>query len=112
MFYRTMLDSSAFAEVVTVKEPNKDDRQVYGKQVENEAEWIEEQYGGDDRELLLMRFGRNEAHEKGGIAAPKVGLSILRDGDSVPFAYTGKTVRPTAHSWTLVFTRPRTAKVG
>lgn len=112
LFYDKMLDDGSFAELVTVREPGRADRTVYGKKVENESDLLAAQFEDEEKELLLMRFGRNESHAKGGIAKPTLGLAVLRAGETTPFAYTGKTLRGTAHSWTLVFARPRTAQVG
>src|SRR4051812_16918836 len=76
IFYDVMLDDSAFAEVITVIEPGKADRQIYAKRSSDDADLaFAQQYVQDSEDVLLMRVGRNEAHNKGGIEAPTLGLA-------------------------------------
>lgn len=111
-FYGLILDADAFAEVVTLRQPGRSDRQLYAKQVENTSELLAQEFEAMNQEMLLVRVGRNEQHEKGGIADPQLGMSLLRTGDPQPFSYTGRIEKQTAHSWTLVFARPRQVMAG
>jgi hypothetical protein len=109
IFYDVMLDSSEFAEIFTVKEPGKADRQVYGKRSADDADQaLMQQYLENNEEVLAVRFGKNEGHTKGGVANPLLGLAIVRTGEETlkPYAFTGKILKTTEHSWTLLFARP------
>lgn len=68
-------------------------------------------HGEQRKEKVFLRFGRNESHEKGGVANPRVGLAVIRGDDTErPWAYTGDVDNASAHSHTLTFARPITTK--
>jgi hypothetical protein len=63
--------------------------------------------GENKKEKVYLRFGKDESHDKGGIADPKIGLSVIRNGETDrPWTYSGEIKSATAHSHTLTFTRP------
>lgn len=109
-FYAGVLDPDNFpnVEIVSFQPAGGDARAVYAHlkfdQQQGEFETVSRR-----TERMAVRVGRDESHEKGGIATATRGDILRRPDDAegaVPFAYTGEVREQTSWSWVLVFERP------
>lgn len=92
-------------ETVTFRRAGMPDRSVVGKRAEHARNrQIAEPFERRE-ETIALKFGRDESHEKGGIATIEIGDTILRAGDPAPYAFTGEVSDITPHSWTIRFAR-------
>lgn len=109
-FYRVLLDERHFARPITVREEGREDRTVVCVFRRTAASAVEGHLE-TDVDTATVRVGRDEAHAKGGIAAPRRGLQFVVD-DAAPWAFLGTVLQETSYSLVLEVTRPRLARLG
>ncbi len=112
-FYEVFLNDEHFAEWITYHPAVGDERAVLAL-IEHEQRRHEDEVVVRDDERIVVTVGRDETHEKGGVELPKIGDGLMREVDDGwgKFAFTGEVVNQTAHSWKLVFTRPKSRALG
>lgn len=110
-FYRVVLNEQHWARPVTITEDGKPDRTILAVCRRTAAD-REEGMTDTSVDSLAVTVGRDEAHEKGGIAEPRRGLKLLRPNEADSYGFEGTVIEETEYSLVLQFARPRLTTLG
>lgn len=112
-FYAHVLDVGKFAETCTFHPGAGGEPRTVVMKINHERRSRSQPHVEGEEERLRVAVGRDELHAKGGVAAPVMGDTLVREGETelVRYAWTGEIENQTSYSWTLVYTRPRGRRV-
>jgi hypothetical protein len=110
-FYRVVLSEQRFARPVAIREDGKPDRTILAVCRRTVAD-RQEHVTDTSMEMLAVTVGRDETHEKGGIAEARRGLKLVRDGETDAYAFEGTVLEETEYSLVLQFARPKLTTLG
>ena len=110
-FYRVVLSEQHWARPVTIREDGQPDRTILAVCRRTAAD-RQEELTDASVDALAVTAGRDEAHEKGGIAEARRGLKLVRPEETDPYAFEGTVIEETFYSYVLQFSRPRLTTLG
>ncbi len=110
-FYRVVLNDQHWAKPVTITEDGRPDRTILAVCRRTAAD-REEGLTDANVDSLAVTVGRDESHAKGGIAAARRGLKLMRPDETELYAFEGTVIEETEYSFVLQFSRPRLTTLG